>query len=128
MLLRGCGQWFRCGRDWVARPSEQETSIRDHKGIVVAKKMSRKVSRRVVRPACIAGVRISRPNFRAPCGRTEVTGRKLGTAADSPALMIPPAELEYVSDRNGRFQAALGKVQTADPLRVRVFDQTASSI
>ena len=24
MLLRGCGQWFRCGRDRVARPSEQE--------------------------------------------------------------------------------------------------------
>ena len=49
-----------------------KTSIRDHKGIVVAKKMSRKVSRRVVRPACIAGVRISRPNFRAPCGRTKL--------------------------------------------------------
>ena len=50
----------------------RKTSIRDHKGIVVAKKMSRKVSRRVVRPACIAGVRISRPNFRAPCGRTKL--------------------------------------------------------
>ena len=24
MLLRGCGQWFRCGRERVARPSEQE--------------------------------------------------------------------------------------------------------
>ena len=24
MLLRGCGQWYRCGRDRVARPSEQE--------------------------------------------------------------------------------------------------------
>ena len=50
----------------------RKPSIRDHKGIVVAKKMSRKVSRRVVRPACIAGVRISRPNFRAPCGRTKL--------------------------------------------------------
>ena len=50
----------------------RKTSIRAHKGIVVAKKMSRKVSRRVVRPACIAGVRISRPNFRAPCGRTKL--------------------------------------------------------
>ena len=50
----------------------RKTSIRNHKGIVVAKKMSRKVSRRVVRPACIAGVRISRPNFRAPCGRTKL--------------------------------------------------------
>ena len=48
-------------------PVSRKTSIRAHKGIVVAKKMSRKVSRRVVRPACIAGVRISRPNFRAPC-------------------------------------------------------------
>ena len=24
VLLRGCGQWFRCGRERVARPSEQE--------------------------------------------------------------------------------------------------------
>ncbi len=24
MLLRGCGQWYRCGRERVARPSEQE--------------------------------------------------------------------------------------------------------
>ena len=53
-------------------PVSRKTSTRDHKGIVVAKKMSRKVSRRVVRPACIAGVRISRPNFRAPCGRTKL--------------------------------------------------------
>ena len=53
-------------------PVSRKTSIRDHKGIVVAKKMSRKVSRRMVRPACIAGVRISRPNFRAPCGRTKL--------------------------------------------------------
>ena len=53
-------------------PVSRKTSIRAHKGIVVAKKMSRKVSRRMVRPACIAGVRISRPNFRAPCGRTKL--------------------------------------------------------
>ena len=33
-------------------------------------KMSRRVSRRVASPACIAGVRVSRPNFSAPCGRT----------------------------------------------------------
>ena len=52
-------------------PVSRKTSIRDHKRIVVAKKMSRKVSRRVVRPACMAGVRISRPNFRAPCGSQE---------------------------------------------------------
>ena len=24
VLLRGCGQWYRCGRDRVASPSEQE--------------------------------------------------------------------------------------------------------
>ena len=24
VLLRGCGQWYRCGRDRVARPTEQE--------------------------------------------------------------------------------------------------------
>ena len=24
VLLRGCGQWYRCGRNRVARPSEQE--------------------------------------------------------------------------------------------------------
>ena len=35
-------------------------------------KMSRRVSRRVARPACIAGVRISRPNFSAPCGRMKL--------------------------------------------------------
>ena len=51
----------------------RKTSIRNQKGIVVAKKMSRKVSRRVVRPACIAGVRISRPNFRAPCSALRST-------------------------------------------------------
>ena len=35
-------------------------------------KMSRRVSRRVASPACIAGVRVSRPNFSAPCGRTKL--------------------------------------------------------
>ena len=60
------------GESELRAPVSTQTSIRNHKGIVVAKKMSRKVSRRVVRPACIAGVRISRPNFRAPCGRTKL--------------------------------------------------------
>ena len=51
--LRGCGQWYRCGRNRVARPSRcRKTPIRDG----IAKKMSPKV-RSVV---CIAG-RISRP-------------------------------------------------------------------
>ena len=35
-------------------------------------KMSRRVSRRVASPACIAGVRVSCPNFNAPCGRTKL--------------------------------------------------------
>ncbi len=33
---------------------------------------SRKVSRRLASPACIAGVRVSLPNFRARCGRTKL--------------------------------------------------------
>ena len=33
---------------------------------------SRKVSRRVASPACIAGVRVSRPNFNALWGRTKL--------------------------------------------------------
>ena len=40
--------------------SHQTTRRRDTK-------MSRSVSRRVASPACIAGVRVSRPNFSAPC-------------------------------------------------------------
>ena len=72
MLLSGCGQWYRCGRDRVAHPTGQENlgpqPQRNHR----RQEASRKVSRRVVRPACIAGVRISRPNFRAPCGRTKL--------------------------------------------------------
>ncbi len=43
------------------RASFQDTSI--------SKSTVRTVGSRVVSPACIAGVRISRPNFRAPCGR-----------------------------------------------------------
>ena len=35
-------------------------SIREHKGIVIAKKMSRNVSRLAVSPACTAGVLVSR--------------------------------------------------------------------
>ena len=45
--------------------SHQTTRRRDTK-------MSRSVSRRVASPACIAGVRVSRPNFSAPCGRTKL--------------------------------------------------------
>ena len=35
-------------------------------------KTSLSVSRRVVSPACIAGVRVSLPNFSARCGRTKL--------------------------------------------------------
>ena len=35
-------------------------------------KISLSVSRRVVSPACIAGVLVSRPNFNALCGRTKL--------------------------------------------------------
>ena len=35
-------------------------------------KMSRRVSRRVASPACIAGVRVARPNLSARCGRTKL--------------------------------------------------------
>ena len=39
-----------------------DTDVRAHT------KISLSVTRRVASPACIAGVRISRPNFRAPWG------------------------------------------------------------
>ena len=39
-----------------------DTDVRAHT------KISLSVRRRLVSPACIAGVRVSRPNFRAPCG------------------------------------------------------------
>ena len=45
--------------------SHQTTRRRDTK-------MSRRVSRRVASPACIAGVRVSRPNLSARCGRTKL--------------------------------------------------------
>ncbi len=48
------------------------TSIAINKDVVAHTNTSRNVSRRVVSPACIAGVRISRPNFRAPCGRMKL--------------------------------------------------------
>ena len=84
--------WHRTG---LRAPVSRKTSIRDHKGIVVAKKMSRKVSRRVVRPACIAGVRISRPNFRAPCGSVaDSKVRVLG--ADHGLAPLGDSELDIV--------------------------------
>ena len=48
------------------------TSLGDEIGLRGDVKMSRMVSRRVASPACIAGVRVSRPNFSARCGRTKL--------------------------------------------------------
>ena len=42
------------------------TSLSDETRLRRDTKMSRRVSRRVASPACIAGVRVSRPNFSAP--------------------------------------------------------------
>ncbi len=66
------GSGTRAGETGLCVPVSRKTSTRDDEGIVVAKKLSRNVSRRVVRPACVAGVGVSRPNFRAPCGRTKL--------------------------------------------------------
>ena len=48
------------------------TSLSDETRLRRDTKMSRRVSRRVASPACIAGVRVSRPNFSAPWGRTKL--------------------------------------------------------
>ena len=37
------------------------------------------------------------------------------------SIATPSAELEYVSDHDGGFKQPLEKVQTAEPLGVRVF-------
>ena len=48
------------------------TSIFINKDAGLHANTSLSVSRRVASPACIAGVRVSRPNFRALCGRTKL--------------------------------------------------------
>ena len=48
------------------------TSLSDDTRLRRDTKMSRRVSRRVASPACIAGVRVSRPHFSAPWGRTKL--------------------------------------------------------
>ena len=51
------------------RQSPTTTMNMDRKNVRVGKqKTSLNVNRLVARPACIAGVRISLPNFRALCG------------------------------------------------------------
>ncbi len=95
----------------------RKTSIRDHKGIVVAKKMSRKVSRRVVRPACIAGVRISRPNFRAPVRSDEVV-----IATEQLQVLIEPLRRASVGKRSSRKVCRAlpdGQIQPLDERRVQ---------
>ena len=47
-------------------------SINTDRDVGVHTKISLSVSRRVVSPACIAGVLVSRPNFNALCGRTKL--------------------------------------------------------
>ena len=47
-------------------------SINIDRDVGVHTKISLSVSRRVVSPACIAGVLVSRPNFNALCGRTKL--------------------------------------------------------
>ncbi len=47
-------------------------TVHDNKGSSIAAKIPLNVSRRVVSPACIAGVRMSRPNLSALCGRTKL--------------------------------------------------------
>ena len=49
-------------------------------------------------------------------GRSYRSGAR-GLGSDA----TPSAELEYVSDRDGGFKRVLRKVQTADPLGLRVF-------
>ena len=52
-------------------PSRRAPLIID-RDVGVHTKISLSVSRRVVSPACIAGVLVSRPNFNALCGRTKL--------------------------------------------------------
>ena len=51
----------------IGRPeiAEIRTLRCSHSKTIVGEKISRNVSRRVVRPACMAGVLTSRPNFSA---------------------------------------------------------------
>ena len=59
----------------------------------------------------------------APCARTEVTGRWLGTAADSPCLDDSSRGDSRRRTREVKILMRLpvGKVQTADPMGVRIF-------
>ena len=56
----------------MAESATTNGMVFDEKQLAGDEKMSLNVSRRLVRPACIAGVRVSRPNFRALCGRMKL--------------------------------------------------------
>jgi len=47
-------------------------NIVEHDELIREQKMSRSARRLFVSPVCIAGVRISVPNFSARCGRTKL--------------------------------------------------------
>jgi len=56
----------------MAESATTNGMVFDVKQLAGDEKMSLNVSRRLVRPACFAGVRVSRPNFRALCGRMKL--------------------------------------------------------
>ena len=49
----------------MVEPKNTNVIFCSDKKLIVEEKISLNVSRRVVKPACIAGVRTSRPNFSA---------------------------------------------------------------
>ncbi len=56
----------------LCESANTRASLCNKTGIRVDAKMSLIVSHFRASPACIARVRVSRPNFRAPCGRTKL--------------------------------------------------------
>ena len=58
--------------DGLRVPANAVGSFSVNKDGGVHTKISLRASRLATSPACIAGVRVSRPNFRAPCGRTKL--------------------------------------------------------
>ena len=73
MLLRGCGQWYRCGRDRVVRPSEQENlDPRPQRNRHRQEDVSKGEPSRGQTGLHSRSSGSIRPNFRAPCGRTKL--------------------------------------------------------
>ena len=93
-----CGQVVQVRkRPGLQAPVSRKTSIRAHKGIVVAKKMSRKVSRRMVRPACIAGVRNLTSELQSSVRSDEVV-----IATEQLQVLIEPLRRASVGKRSSR--------------------------